>query len=559
MAGHGRGGILSRGGDAAFARIDLVPMPAKARNRSSMHLLRCVLLALTIGWPAMAEAHDLMRGTAVIEPLALRELDRTTYRDEHGRAAGFSLRRILAPDSKVEGPLSSSELFALPSMRAVRGAIDGEFARYIAQQQAAVPDLSIGVGEGHGLQLFDRAWLDSSHTRFALAGIVNRMARGFVSPATCGEIRLIYRLVREDAKGDEPRRLPMTLNVVMKARGAAPSDRGSKTACAEIARRWLATSDQTLTGAALAAKLTSPQGPLVLIEPANVDRIEFNLQIAHIARSADHDFRTDYLLKVFRFAPAEQSFVDAPLENQLDRERLMADPQLGDELRQWLLAPEQMRALDRGTILIPEKYLATAALAPTPVGFVNSKLLPGYGLLQPDDAAGNAVFRQRDVVAALARAVARGVKFENIRSVAGFERRLNDMTCAGCHQTRGIGGFHFPGVDWMADAPSNTTTVPASPHFIGDQVRRRDILAAVRDGERPDYSRGFSSRPQLRGDGELRGTEYDNGWGAHCYRSPAHGRGDSSFRSWSCAKGLACQVIGTNNTERMGMCFVSNR
>ena len=74
---------------------------------------------------------------------------------------------------------------------------------------------------------------------------------------------------------------------------------------------------------------------------------------------------------------------------------------------------------------------------------------------------------------------------QNIRSVAGFERRLNDITCSGCHQTRGIGGFHFPGVDWMAAKPSNSTVVPASPHFFGDQVRRRDILTAMRDGKTP--------------------------------------------------------------------------
>ena len=106
---------------------------------------------------------------------------------------------------------------------------------------------------------------------------------------------------------------------------------------------------------------------------------------------------------------------------------------------------------------------------------------------------------------------------QNIRSVAGFERRLNDITCSGCHQTRGIGGFHFPGVDWMAAKPANSTVVPASPHFFGDQIRRRDILTALRDGKRPDYSRGFSSRPQLRGSAELAGTEYEDGWGAHCY------------------------------------------
>lgn len=522
-------------------------------------MLLGAVLALTFGWPAMADAHDLMRSTTVIEPLALRELDRTTYRDEHSATAGFGLRRILAPDSHSDAPLSTSELFALPSMHGVRAAIDREFARYIVQQQAAAPGMSIGMGANQALQLFDRDWLDSSHTRFALAGIVNRMDRGFVSPATCGEIRLIYRLVRSDAKEAEPRRLPMTLNVVMKAKGDAPADRDNKIACAEIARRWLAPADETLSGAALATRLTSAQGPLGLLKPADVDRIEINLQIGHVAKSAEQDFRTDYLLKVFRFAPAERGFVEAPMENQIDRERLMADVPLGLELRQWLLAPEQLRALDRGTILIPEKYLATAALAPTPVGFVSSKLLPVYGLLQPDDAAGDAVLRQRDVVAALQRAVARGVRFDNIRSVAGFERRLNDITCAGCHQTRGIGGFHFPGVDWMADAPSNATTVPASPHFIGDQARRRDILAAIQDGAAPDYSRGFSSRPQLRGDRELRGSEYYNGWGAHCYAPPAKGAGDQSFRSWTCAKGLTCQVIGRDNTERMGMCFVSNR
>jgi hypothetical protein len=133
------------------------------------------------------------------------------------------------------------------------------------------------------------------------------------------------------------------------------------------------------------------------------------------------------------------------------------------------------------------------------------------------------------------------------------------MTCSGCHQTRGIGGFHFPGVDWMAAKPSNSTVVPASPHFFGDQVRRRDILIAMRDDHVPDFSRGFSDRPQLRGTSELVGTEYDDGWGAHCYDGSG-GSGDKSFRSWTCAKGLVCQVTGTAaKSSHMGMCFVGNR
>ena len=100
--------------------------------------------------------------------------------------------------------------------------------------------------------------------------------------------------------------------------------------------------------------------------------------------------------------------------------------------------------------------------------------------------------------------------------------------------------------------------MPASPQFFGDQPRRRDILMALRDGRTPDFSRGFSSRPQLRGSTEMAGTEYDNGWGAHCY-APQQGATDNdrSFTPWTCAQGLACQVI--DRPSRMGMCFVGNR
>ena len=167
-------------------------------------------------------------------------------------------------------------------------------------------------------------------------------------------------------------------------------------------------------------------------------------------------------------------------------------------------------------MLIPEKFLAKSAIAPTPAGFVPSELMPA---LRPRCGRGRQArsFTEDDVVGALEKAAERGIALQNIRSVAGFVRRLNDVTCAGCHQTRGIGGFHFPGVDWMAAKPSNTTVVPASPHFFGDQVRRRDILAAFRDGKPPDFSKGVASRPQQRGSTELAGTEYEDGWGAHCY------------------------------------------
>jgi hypothetical protein len=350
----------------------------------------------------------------------------------------------------------------------------------------------------------------------------------------------------------------MTLNVVLSAKGRYPVYAGGvAVTCAEIARRWLATSDLTASGAELAAKLTAPGGALELIAPENIARIETNLQIAHAPKSALRDFRTDYLMKVFDYNAPSDKFEEALLENQIDRERLLADENLGAEFKAWLLEPKHLREFDRGTLLIPEKFLARSAVAITPAGFAASDLQPAFGLVEGEGT--HPLFSEGDIVAALKKAAeAGGGGLQNIRSVAGFERRLNDMTCSGCHQTRGIGGFHFPGVDWMAAKPSNSTVVPASPHFFGDQVRRRDILASLRDGKRPDYSRGFSSRPQPRGGTELAGTEYEDGWGAHCYlQGPKTADNDKSFRSWTCAEGLACQVASP--ATRMGMCFVKSR
>jgi hypothetical protein len=496
-------------------------------------------------------APALERGVAITDPLALRELDR-------GR---FGLGRLLAPARPADAPLTGGELFALPLMASVRKALDEEFERYTQRHKADLPNETIGVGASFDFQLFDRASLYSPDTRFVLAGIVNRMDRAYLSEANCGEIRLIYRLTRTDlpATGDQAvsPRLPMTLNVVLKAKDDRAIDgKGAAITCAGIARRWLAAGDLPQTGAELAERLTANDGPLDLIGPDNIVRVETNLQIAHAPKSQVRDFRTDYLLKVLDYNAPTKTFEEAPLENQIDRERILADKSLGRDFKAWLLEPTHFSELDRGTILIPEEFLATRAIAPTPTGFSSSDLQPAFGLVQGE--GDDPVFTNNDVVAALEKAAQRGINLQNIRSVAGFERRLNDITCSGCHQTRGIGGFHFPGVDWMAAHPSNSTVVPGSPHFFGDQVRRRAILTSMRDGERPDYSRGFSSRPQLRGSSELAGTGYDDGWGAHCYGQRVNAAdNDRSFKSWTCARGLACQVL--SDASGMGMCFIGSR
>lgn len=509
----------------------------------AIRILVVAFVSLCSAMPlSAAKTPSLTRGTAITDPDLLKSLDQQD---------ALTISRLLSPERNANVPLTTDQLFSsLPQLREILPTIDAEFDRYITSHKAASPGETIGVGDGFAVQLFDRANLKSGETRFVLAGIVNRMDRAWVAAESCGEIRLIYRLARFETKTDGSKtatRLPMTFNLVMKARDARQLGAdGKPVTCAEVARRWLGNGDwQGLIGAHFQ--------PI----DAMVDRIETNIQISIAPKSALHDFRSDYLLKVFKYNAATRTFEESTLENQIDRDRILADASLRRDFKAWLLAPENLRAFDRGTVLIPEQFLAKAALAPTPAGFDASELQPEFGMMQ-GEGKNDPVFTDNDVVGALKQATARGVELQNIRSVAGFQRRLNDVTCSGCHQTRAIGGFHFAGVDWLSDTSSNSTIVPASPHFLGDQLRRRDILTAFAAGKRPDFSRGFASRPQTRGARELAGTEYQDGWGAHCYLPDAgSGTADRSFRSWTCANGLTCQAAAAS--RRIGMCFVRAR
>lgn len=446
------------------------------------------------------------RGVAITDPETLRALD----------GSGLSLAHLLGAERDATG----TALFTLPSMADVRDATDRDFNAYVVARKDAPERLT----------LFDRDALNAQGTRFDLAGIVNRMDRAYVSPDTCGEIRLIYRPIAN--RDGAPLRLPMTLSVIVKAK---PANAGIT--CTELARRWLALGDAPPSDA---AALTARDGALAWISREAIDRIEINTQVARAAANPnDVESRADYLMKVFRFDQQKQRFAESPMENQIDTERIRADAKLAADFRQWLLDPARIADLDRGTIVLPDRFLALSAINATP----------------PHADVDNAVrdlFSDDDVVAALAGASARA-PLENMLSLAGFARRLDDMTCAGCHRTRAIGGFHFPG----AERPGHVTSAvvaAASPHFFGDQERRRDILTAFRDGIPPDLSRGFSARPQQRRAKELTGTTYVDGWGAQCYAAAANGTPDKSFSSWTCADGLACQPVGVNGS-RIGFCF----
>src|SRR3974390_1492617 len=97
-----------------------------------------ILLVFCCALPAAAADHPpLERGTAIIDPLALRELD-------HGR---FALSRIMSPERSADTPLTNAQLFALPAMAPVKKALDEDFERYVERHKAELPNESIGVGQ----------------------------------------------------------------------------------------------------------------------------------------------------------------------------------------------------------------------------------------------------------------------------------------------------------------------------------------------------------------------------------------------------------------------------
>ncbi len=480
------------------------------RIRVTLNLL-LVLLAMAL--PATeSHAGSMERGVAITDPEVLRVLD----------SSGLSLAGLLGTKADSTG----AELFALPSMVLLQAATDRDFNRYVTAHR---DDLD-------KLHLFDRDALNAPGTRFDLAGIVNRMDRAFVAPNECGEIRLIYRPIANHgsiSKDTPPSRLPMTLNLVMKAKPA----NASGITCAALAARWLALADQP-PASERAATLAAKDGALEWIAHNAIDRIEIDVQIARASADAnDFEGRADYLMKVFRYDG--QRFAESPMENQIDTARIQADAKLKADFKQWLLDPMRIADLDRGTIVLPDRFLATRVINVTPAH-------------EDIDHKAHALFADEDIVAALAKASA-DAPLQNLQSPAGFARRLDDMTCSGCHQTRAIGGFHLPGAErrgWEVGA----VVAAGSPHFFGDQERRRDILMAFRDGRAPDFARGFSARPQQRRATELAGTTYVNGWGASCYAAGANAVPDRSFASWTCAEGLTCQPTGATNS-RAGFCF----
>jgi hypothetical protein len=442
-----------------------------------------VLLLLGVVLPGAAAAASLN----IEEPQRLQDIARS----------GFSFGDV------VIGPeRAGADNAALYQETAYRSIVDS-LAEDLQQLRAADPQLGYSIKAAH--RMFDPAWLRSSSARFELVGVINRMDRDVFDLGSCGEIRFIYRLAyrKVDASGSVYSRLPMTANVVF----LLPGDSAR---CRMLAGQWTDSVDLKAFGDGV-------------LNRQHLKAVEVNLQAVRWPSTVRPDMGgyAEYFLRVFH--REGERYVPAVLENTPDVRRISTTPSLKQRLLAWLRLPNNFRAVDDGIAQLPDEFLARKA---TSVALEGTHRLANMPFSQ--------IFSESELT---------DFPYANaqiVRSPQGLLRRLNDLSCSGCHQGRTVAGFHFLGIDRAETEAGNAIAVGASPHFLLDQPRRIAYVAALASGSTPTAARPLS----------VRADHGEGGYGSHC------GLGDASFASWTCNPGLRCvPVVADDVVSRTGVCL----
>lgn len=338
--------------------------------------------------------------------------------------AGFDLGGRLGGSSMNNAMLATSS----PVFRQLADVIGTDMTQIAAQD----PTARVGLSSSH--RLFDTSWLRAASARFRLVAVTNRTDRHGATPGACGEVRFVYRLMYTAPSGSS--RLPMTLLVVHEQ----PTQQGG---CAAVARSWLG---QTSTADKLRA------GPLAGLGPAV--RIELNLQAVRWPAGARGDLggHAEYLMRVFRIAGTTLSAIKLPntIATTLSTAQKAA-------LKQWIVT--NAANIDAGSAQVPDEYLATKAISVSPRGLARGANRPFLQAFPEPETTFAAVDFSR---------------LSLVKSPGGLVRRLDTMSCQGCHQSRGLAGFHILGQDdaetSRANAIERDTRVPP-PLRLGECLR----------------------------------------------------------------------------------------
>lgn len=375
-------------------------------------------------------------------------------------------------------------------------------------------DSHAGVGiRGNTHRLFNKRWLRDGH--FELIGLTYRSERIPVDTGRCGDVRLVYRLAYQtEISGERVHsRLPMTLLVEL-----AAAESGA-TGCKPEAMRW--SSETELAGQALASHLLGGalQGRLT---PEHVTQVLLNAQIVRWPSSVRPDLggHAEYSMLAFEPGDDRRTLRVKTLENMPSVAKIANNAEMRAALVDWVGA--NLAAIDEGSAILPEVFLANEATSVTPRGLSRLANRPFRQLFDSEEFAS----LKLDA-------------FARISSPEALLRRLDDLSCVGCHQSRTIAGFHWLGVDNSEVAVGNGLFVSRSVPLQGDARRRAEQTLVLASGETPSFSRPFAERDDI----DLGGI------GARC------GLGDPGFASWTCADGLVCDPYDSPTSDAViGVC-----
>lgn len=359
----------------------------------------------------------------------------------------------------------------------------------LAELEASVPSVGVGVRFKH--RLFDVRWLESPHIHYELVGVVDRIDFRHLTPPGCGQTRLVYRMTYRPSRRPQTR-LPLTLSVLYENKGPD---------CARLAHAWLALED----GGDLARRLAT--GPLAERDVTTFDRIEINVQsLREDSQGKEMDDHGEYILR--SFVHQAGGLVPGTLRNTPDP-NLDADSKAA--LASWIV--QNVSAIDDGSAEVPERFLATRAVSFTPRSLSRGGNRP-YKALYPDErnAFSNAPLEAAAVV----------------RSPQMLVRRLDEMTCPGCHEARAVAGFHLLGEE-RSGATDNALTLGMSEHLRQVIAWRYRFLQAAAEGHVLADPVPISEH-----------VDDSGAYGAHC----THPRGattDDGLPEWTCAPGLSCR------------------
>jgi hypothetical protein len=392
---------------------------------------------------------------------------------------------------------------ASPEGKAIIDAVNKDIAT------AKAGDSGVGVGMAFGHRAIDARWLSTAEAHFELVAVANRLDKRHGDPNACGEVHFVYRLAYANAKGAS--RLPMTVMLVY----PQAKENGS---CAKTATTWMSTKSATTVAAKVDALIA---GPLAAAAKTTAAKVETNFQLVRWPSTTRTDMggHAEYSLRVFKHEGT--SLTPVLLENTPKKDLDAAT------LSKWV--SENIEGIDQGTAKMPNEFLAETAISVSPKGLARAQNRPFAVILGKDgDSLGDVDLANLTM----------------IKSKAALVRRLDTMSCNGCHQSQGIAGFHIVGHDRAETPDINALVQGVSAHAReAVQFRKRDLAAVALDGNAAVAPLPFAERSVNSGAFEVEG-----GYGAAC------GLGDPGFASWTCAQGMACSDI---NGDQVGMCVTA--